>query len=301
MISDLALHPHSPAADRLVIRPQPAVPKPGAKKYSGHFLSIIAFDGNITMETFDSVFGAQTRRQLWRGWKLFAGSGQGRSRNECAHGFLHETDCEFHFLCDADIRFNAEHVLALRRHPEAKDSIICGAYPKKQDNIEFCLNSLKDGPDEPNKLGLIEVAKGGTGFMQIPRSVYERIRAAYPDLEYLCDYDKTPDGARVKKTAFFLEKVMHDPDVGWVRHLTEDWMFCHLARSIGIKIFVDFSTTAQPWLQHRGAVLYPLPTEIERGRVQGELDLATAKLAELTRENATLREKLLAYGDQPTG
>lgn len=300
MISDLALHPHSPAADRLVIRPQPAVPKPGAKKYWA--TSSPSSPSMATSRWRPSTACSAPRPAASSGAAGNSSPVPGRAAPATSAPTAScTTNCEFHFLCDADIRFNAEHVLALRRHPEAKDSIICGAYPKKQDNIEFCLNSLKDGPDEPNKLGLIEVAKGGTGFMQIPRSVYERIRAAYPNLEYLCDYDKTPDGARVKKTAFFLEKVMHDPDVGWVRHLTEDWMFCHLARSIGIKIFVDFSTTAQPWLQHRGAVLYPLPTEIERGRVQGELDLATAKLAELTRENATLREKLLAYGDQPTG
>jgi hypothetical protein len=72
--------------------------------------------------------------------------------------------------------------VALRRHPEAKNNIICGAYPKKQDKIEFCLNTLKDGPESPDKRGLMEVAKGGTGFMQIPRNVYERIAKAYPEL-----------------------------------------------------------------------------------------------------------------------
>lgn len=274
MVKSNNILPFSPSADRLLIKPAPP-------RYSGHFLSIIAFDGNITLQTFESVLLAQAREKLWRGWKVHAGEGQGRSRNECAHKFLHETDCEFHFLADADLKFVPDHVKALRRHPEARDSIICGAYPKKQDNIEFCLNTIKGGPTEPNKLGLLEVAKGGTGFMQIPRSVYERVRAAYPERNYICDYEHGPDGRGIEKHAFFCEQVMLDEDVGYVRHLTEDWMFCYWARKCGVKIYVDFSTTAQPWIEHRGPVLYPLPVEIERGRVQSELDLANKRIARL--------------------
>lgn len=268
---------HGALADRLIIRP----PQP---KYHGHFLSIIAFDGNITMQTFQSVVEAQSQKKLWRGWKHHAGEGQGRSRNECAHKFLTATDCEFHNLCDADLMFTPEHWLALRKHPEAKDSIICGAYPKKQDRIEFCLNTLKDGPDSPDaKTGLLEVAKGGTGFMQIPRNVYERIAAAYPERDYLCDYEfhNEKREARVKKHGFFCEQIMMDDEVGFNRHMTEDWMFCYWARKIGIKIYVDFATATQPWIQHRGSALFPLPTEIERGRLQEELDKALARIGEL--------------------
>jgi len=272
---------HGPAADRLLIKKQ-------APKYHGHFLSIIAFDGNITMQTFQSVLEAQSTKRLWRGWKNHAGEGQGRSRNECAHRFLHDTDCEFHNIVDADLMFVAKHWESLRKHPEAKDSIIVGAYPKKQEAIEFCLNTLRDGPKEPNARGLMEVAKGGTGFMQIPRSVYERVAAAYPERNYVCDYEKGPNKEQVIKHAWFCECVMMDEDVGWVRHLTEDWMFCYWARKCGVKIYVDFSTATQPWIQHRGSALFPLPCEIERNRVQAELDKANAELVRLRADNAEL-------------
>lgn len=279
MISNI--HPFSPAADRLLVKPQRAPVAPRAPRYQGHFLSIIAFDGNITMQTFQSVLESQSNHKLWRGWKNHAGEGQGRSRNECAHRFLNDTDCEFHNIVDADLMFRAEHWLSLRKRKEAKDSIIVGAYPKKQDNIEFCLNTLKGGPEGPDHSGLMEVAKGGTGFMQIPRSVYRKIAEAYPERDYICDYEHGPDKAPITKHAFFCEQVMFDEDVGWMRHLTEDWMFCYWARKCGIKIYVDFSTATQPWIQHRGSALFPLPTEIERGRVQAELDKANEEIARL--------------------
>lgn len=290
MINDIV--PISSAPRPLAVRPQRVAERTG-RKFDGHFLSIIAFDGNVTLETFNSVIGIQSRTRAWRGWKFFAGSGQGRSRNECAHWFLHKTDCEYHFLSDADLLFTDDHVMRLRAHPEAKDSIICGAYPKKQDKIEFCFNAIKDGPTEPNGRHLLEIAKGGTGFMQIPRSAYEKVQAKFPHLVYECDYDKEENGRGVKKMAFFLEQVMHDPAAGYVRHMTEDWMFCHMAREAGVKIYMDFGTTKQPWLMHRGPILYPLPSEIERERVQEELD-------EAKKEIALLKSRLLDLADQPS-
>jgi hypothetical protein len=263
--------------------PYPLI-RPNRSRYHGHFLSIIPFDGLITMQTFHSVLESQTAEHLWRGWKNHAGEGQGRSRNECAHIFLRDTECEIHDLRDADIMFNAKHEKALRRHPEAKDSIIVGAYPKKQDNIEFCLNTIKGMPLKPNDRGLQEIAKGGTGYMNIPRCVYEKIAAAYPERNYVCDYEKGPNGEPITKHAFFCEQVMLDEDVGFVRHLTEDWMFCYWARKCGVKIYVDFSTMDHPWIQHRGSALFPLPTEIERVRVQELLDKANAEIERLKAE-----------------
>lgn len=279
LISKYDKRQHGPA--------EKAVAPAASGKPHGHFLSIIAFDGNITMQTFQSVLTAQSEKKLWRGWKNHAGEGQGRSRNECAHRFLHDTDCEFHNLLDADLMFWAPHFETLRRHPEAKDSIIVGAYPKKQEQIEFCLNTLKDGPSEPTKAGLLEVAKGGTGFMQIPRNVYERIAAAFPERKYLCDYEKV-DGKPVEKYGYFCEQIMLDEDLGWMRHMTEDWMFCYWARKAGVKIYVDFNTATEPWIQHRGSALFPLPSEIERARVQAELDKANAEIARLKKENGEL-------------
>lgn len=277
----LRIHPHSPEANRLLIRQ----PKPSERGGNGdHFLSVIAFDGNITMETVDSILRSQLKHRLWRGWKFHKGEGQARSRNECAHTFMTQSDCEYHDLCDADILTHPHHWLALRRHPEAKTSIICGAYPKKQEKIEFCFNGIKGGPEEPDQMQKMEVAKGGTGLMQIPRYAYDVMAKAYPERDFVCDYQKGPKGEHVIKHGWFCEDIRLDEDVGYVRHLTEDWMFCYWARKAGIKIYMDFSTTADPWVQHRGNTCYPLPAEIERGRLADELEIAKKRIESLEKQ-----------------
>jgi hypothetical protein len=248
-------------------------------EYSGHFLTIIAHDGKIDMHTAESDKLAQARDRLWRGWKYHGGEGLCRARNQCAHQFL-LTPCSHHMLIDSDLKFTPEHVKALRRHPEAADSIICGLYPKKEDRVFYCYNSLAAGNPPPNALGLMEIDKGGTGFMQVPRSAYERIMAAYPERFYLCDYDKDAAGAGVRKFAFFCEGPMHDDNVGWVRFFTEDWWFCHWARKAGVKIYADLSTTIPPGLEHRGPIFFPLTTEIERLKLIDELATLKALLAE---------------------
>lgn len=286
MISNITLpeHVNGTQADRLDISKL-------KKDIDGHFLSIIAFDGNITDMTFQSVLIAQgeemkrTRgqRALWRGWKLHGGEGQVRSRNECADAFL-KTPCEYHDLIDSDILFRTDHIYSMRRHPEAKTAIICGLYCKKQDRIAHPFNSLKAGNPEPNKMGLMEIAKGPTGFMQIPRVAYEAIKRKFPERKYLCDYDIADDGVRAEKFSFFFHDIRPDQELGFMRDQSEDWAFCELARAAGVKIYADLTTTewraeGKPCLMHRGPALYPLRTEMER------LDLAN-KLAELQKKYA---------------
>lgn len=254
-----------------------------APKYDGHFLSIIAFDGHITAETVQSITVAQYeemkrtggRRPMWRGWKFHTGEGQVRSRNECAHIFL-QSPCMFHDFNDADVLSRPDHWYNLRRHPEAKESIICGLYCKKQDRIAHPYNSLKGGNPAPNAAGLMEVSKGATGFMQIPRYAYERIMEKFPERFYLCDYDIDDKGVRAKKFSFFFHDIRPDQEFGFMRDQSEDWAFCELARAAGVKIYVDVSTTT--WetqekspLLHKGSTLFPLRTEIERMDLENQL------------------------------
>jgi hypothetical protein len=254
-------------------------PKP---RFHGHFLAMIAFEGNITAQTVGAILAAQGKlTPTWRGWKFHFGEGQISSRNKCAHLFL-QTDCKHLDFFDADILFLEQHVQALRRHPEAEDSIICGAYPKKlNDKIDYCYNSLKDGNPPPNERGLMEIAKGGTGFMQIPRSALERIMAAFPERFYDCDYDIAPDGTRGKKFSFFFQDVKVDEDSGLTRDLSEDWAFCWMARKAGVKIYLDVTTAKEPWIEHRGMAVYPPSSLIDLAKAQAYIAGLEKRILEL--------------------
>lgn len=268
-------------------------------KYAGHFLSIIAFNGQIHLKTTECVLLAQQeelkrtggRAGMWQGWKFHAGEGQVRSRNECAWQML-QTPCAYHDLLDADLIPEPEHFKRMRRHPEAKDSIICGPYFKKQQKIEVCCNFLKDHQTKPtpiNERGLMEISKGGTGMMSIPRNVYERIMAKFPERFYLCDYDiDTKKGTRAKRYSFFFHDIRMDHELGFMRDQSEDWAFCDLARAAGVKIYLDTTLTGEngdiPPIHHIGQTTFPLLAEMERIDAEDRIAKLEAELAKLRGE-----------------
>lgn len=243
--------------------------KPDERVPESHFLMIIAHDGNITSNTVDAIMQIQHTKKAWAGWKFDMSGGQVLSRNRCLNAFIQQTPCSHALFVDGDIVPREPHVMALRRHPEAAESIICGVYCKKVNRIEHVYNSIKGGNPEPNKLGLMEVAKGATGFMQIPRVALDKIRAAFPERAYKCDYDFQPDGSRADKYSYCFHDIRMDQEYGFMRDQSEDWAFCELARSAGVKIYADVSTTTwlttnTPPIMHRGPILFPLQVELER-------------------------------------
>ncbi len=257
-------------------------PAPG-----GHFLAVIAFDGHVTAETVDAIMMAQVKHHAWRGWKIHIGEGQVRARNECVNEFLHKTPCSHLLFHDADVIPRAEHILGMRKHPEAADSIICGLYAKKQPKIEYPYNSLKGGNPEPNSMHLMEVAKGPTGFMQIPRSAFLKIQAKFPERFYLCDYNiDALTKKRESRYSFFFHDIRKDQELGFMRDQSEDWAFCEMAREAGVKIYVDCFTTAQPTaeqkpIMHVGRAYFPLFVELERRQAVDAIEEWKKKVTEL--------------------
>ncbi len=289
-----------PPANHVATDPTPArkseFPYPTHPIYAGHMLSMIAFDGMITLNTHEAIFHAQDGERratggkagLWQGFKNHAGEGQVRSRNECSWQFL-KSPCEFHDLLDTDLMPTAEHFKRLRAHPEAKDSIICAPYFAKQQKIQLIGNFLRtdpkgEGPRTP--LGLMEMSKGGTGFMQIPRSAYERVMRMFPGRFYHCDYDvDRQSGVRALRYSFFAHTIARDLELGFMRDQSEDWWFCDLARRAGVKIYMDCSLTGDDGninpVWHRGATLFPMPAEMERLHLEERVAELEAELAKL--------------------
>ena len=196
-----------------------------------------------------------------------------RARNYVVDEFL-RSSCTHLMFIDADIGFAPDSVLTLlgiqTMRPDEYD-VMTGAYPKKSiswDKVkkavelgkagtasdlsfygcDFVLN-LEKGVKTFKLDTPVSLAEAGTGFMLIPREVFEKYATAYPELKYTPDHVNTDnfDGSR-DITAFFDCEI--DPDSR--RYLSEDYFFCRNAKKIGIKIHMC------PWLdlQHVGSYIF---------------------------------------------
>lgn len=192
-----------------------------------------------------------------------------RARNYCAQAFL-DTDCTHLMFIDSDIEFAPQDVaMLLQLCDENTDKdIVAGVYPKKNISWEKVKKAVEKGyaDKNPNDLqnfvgdyvvgvvddgnykmtDLLPVSEAGTGFMMIKRSVLAKYAEAYPELSYYPDHKRSAgfDGSR-KITAFFLDVLDQE------RHLSEDYMFCHWARKIGMKVWVA------PWMKMIHYGTYP--------------------------------------------
>jgi hypothetical protein len=182
-----------------------------------------------------------------------------RARCNMAHQFL-QTDADYLFWIDSDIRFRAEDVIKML---ESDVDVIGGIYPKKEINWETVKNAAIDGKEDLQKytgsfvVNLLnaepsvtvpadqpcEVSAIGTGFMLIKRDVFEQLK---PHTQtYVSDMSHL-GGQEIY--GFYLDPI--DPESK--RLLSEDYFFCHQWRKIGGKVH------AAPWcnLGHMGTYLF---------------------------------------------
>lgn len=188
-----------------------------------------------------------------------------RARNYCVDEFLRSDYTHLMFI-DSDIHFNYKDVLMLLDlcDEDSDYDIVTGPYPKKtiawekikmaadagyaeKDpyQLEHFMGDFVFNPVDKSSFRLdspVEIREGGTGFMMIKRSVFEKYEEAYPDLRYKPDHIRSEhfDGSK-EITAFF--DTIIDPDTR--RYLSEDYMFSYNARKIGLKVWLC------PWIQLR--------------------------------------------------
>lgn len=199
-----------------------------------------------------------------------------RARNYLVDEFL-RSDCTHMVFIDSDIGFDPNDVIALTvmsgfEGEENDREIVCGPYPKKCIAWEKIKRAVDKGfaDENPNKLEKfvgdyvfnpvggqteirldepVEVLEGGTGFMCVRRSAFDKFKEAYPDYSYLPDHARTKhfDGSREIMMYF---QALIDPDSK--RYLSEDYMFCQWSRKIGIKVWMC------PWmkLEHTGTYVF---------------------------------------------
>ncbi|MDB5176579.1 MAG: hypothetical protein JWN75_247 [Candidatus Saccharibacteria bacterium] len=187
-----------------------------------------------------------------------------KGRNDLVSEFMN-SDCSHLMFIDADIGFDANHILSMITFDK---DIIAGIYPRKGIEWVQVAQAVRDGvpADELEKYsgsypvntldgkGIaesiisedqpVEVRSIGTGFMLIKRDVLDGLANKVP--EYISPSADAPDG-KVSKMYF---DTSIDPDTKNL--LSEDYHFCSLARNNGYKVW------AAPWavLSHAGTYVF---------------------------------------------
>jgi hypothetical protein len=184
-----------------------------------------------------------------------------RARNDLAARFLADQSLTHLLWIDADLGFEPETVFRLL----LADRDICGGvYPLKRyawpnempagiSKVDF-ERAYSRYPFNPvagarvDEDGFIEVEDLPTGMMLIKRSVFARMRNAYPELAYTpdnllgCDYEPT----KGNHFGFF------DCLIDNGRYLSEDFAFCRRWQHIGGEVYAD----AHSKLSHTGQHCY---------------------------------------------
>lgn len=208
-----------------------------------------------------------------RFYYLFNESLVTRARNYCVDEFL-RSDYTHMLFIDSDIGFDYKDALTLLHlcNPEEGKDVVTGPYPKKTIAWEKIKKAVEMGfaEESPHNLDQflgdfvfnpvpgsttfqinepVEIMEGGTGFMCIHRSAFEKFAEAYPELRYTPDHARSDhfDGSR-QITAFF-DTIIDEKSN---RYLSEDYMFSQYARKIGLKIWLC------PWMQlkHVGSYIF---------------------------------------------
>ncbi len=177
----------------------------------------------------------------------FSDSLPSRARNRAAAHFLRETTRDYLFFIDSDIIFEKEHIDMMM---ESDEPVLAGIYCKKSKGIEPCINTLPGTPDTPCG-GYQEIARAGTGYLRIHRSVFEKMKDVGADNPNWAKYYRNHG---VDEWEFFPVGVVNE------EYLSEDWYFCDRARALGFKVMLD--TRVQ--LRHEGSAIFPLDEVVEK-------------------------------------
>ncbi len=187
-----------------------------------------------------------------------------RARNYCADEFM-RSGCTHLVFIDADIEFNPSDVLTLVAYAseDSDRDIVCGPYPLKDiawEKIKYAVDKGHADKDPDNLINfsvdyvfnvdkgvknfnigeLLKVSESGTGFMCIQKRVFDKFKAAHPELEYLPDHTKSADfnGERTIM-AYFNTPI--DPESR--RYLSEDYYFCREIAKLDMNVYVC------PWMK----------------------------------------------------
>lgn len=167
-----------------------------------------------------------------------------RARNGLVASFFEVSKADYLLFIDADIMFRPEDVFALMSYDK---DIICAPYPKKHINWPVIAEAIKAGIDDVQVLErlvgeyvftilepsdgideIVKVSEAGTGFMLVKRSVFDKMREAYPENRYISDSVQDVQAGKQREMHAFFRTGIFDN-----RYLSEDYYFCHKWREMG--------------------------------------------------------------------
>lgn len=235
-----------------------------------------------------------------------------RARNYCVDEFL-RSDCTHLLFIDSDIAFQASDVFTLMYYTDSDKGmdIVTGPYPKKTIAWEKIAKAVKMGFADKNPFDLnnfvgdyvfnletdvkefnlgypLEIKEGGTGFMCIDKKAFIKYDEAYPELRYMPDHIRTEhfDGTR-EITAFF--DTVIEPESR--RYLSEDYMFSHYARKIGLKVWLC------PWIKLKHVGTYTFGGSLEAMGAIAASPTASKESNEKFYKAPTSDISILGFGD----
>jgi len=189
-----------------------------------------------------------------------------QGRNLCVSSFLLMKDATHLLFIDSDIGFEAESIYEML---ERDKELISIPYPLKNINWEKIVRKVKENPDAtidkilgfgnqyPMRLqdnnnvqvqnNVIEVTHAPTGCMLIKRSVFEKLKQAYPD--------------KIIKQGTFINGKLEDKEEMWnffdtlhdpksKIYMGEDFAFCKLWKDIGGKCYALINQIIQHVGEH---------------------------------------------------
>lgn len=191
------------------------------------FVAVPAYTGSVTVETVESLQAEQIeafRRKL--GFVVCYKQQDPiihRCRNYLVQTFLETAFTDLVFL-DSDVGFPMGTLCRLVDHPV---DIVGALYPRREEPTSYPVRWLMDRPYlQADKHGLLEVEGLPTGCLRISRRALEKMVEAHKD-----DFYMTGEG---KKNYPLFDFVVRDRTM-----YGEDYTFCHKARALGLKVWLD--------------------------------------------------------------
>lgn len=199
------------------------------------FHSVMALSGVVsTMYDQDTGSLAEPHLRVGEGaWRVTTKTGDGlvsRARSVVVSRWWAETADDVFLMIDDDISFSVDEAEKIVAETLKTEGIVCAAYPIRSGaHLAIRGNGDSEGavtfaPDQP----LQEIEYAATGFMAVHRKV---IDAMIPTLQ-ICHEDQP--------WAFWPMFTPLIVPMGPAQaYLSEDWAFCHRARELGFKVYVD--------------------------------------------------------------